>query len=103
MIKVNENYLKLKASYLFTDIARRVSAYQATHPDNKIIKLGIGDVTRPLPQACISAFHSAVDEMASAATFKGYGPEQGYAFLREKIVNMIFPRAIQVLMGMRFS
>ncbi|MBN1625604.1 MAG: LL-diaminopimelate aminotransferase [Deltaproteobacteria bacterium] len=90
MIKINENYLKLRASYLFTDIARRVSAYQEAHPDNKIIKLGIGDVTRPLPRACISAFHSAVDEMASEATFKGYGPEQGYAFLREKIVEFDF-------------
>lgn len=90
MIKINENYLKLRASYLFTDIARRVSAYQETHPDNKIIKLGIGDVTRPLPQACIIAFHSAVDEMSSESTFKGYGPEQGYAFLREKIVKFDF-------------
>lgn len=90
MIKINENYLKLKASYLFIDIARRVSAYQEAHPDNKIIKLGIGDVTRPLPQACISAFHSAVDEMASGDTFKGYGPEQGYAFLREKIAEFEF-------------
>ena len=90
MIKVNENYAKLKASYLFTDIARRVSSYQEANPDNKIIKLGIGDVTRPLPEACLSAFHSAVDEMAETSTFKGYGPEQGYAFLREKIAEFDF-------------
>ncbi len=87
MIKINENYLKLQASYLFTDIARRVLAFQAAHPDKEIIKLGIGDVTHPLPAACIAAFHKAVDEMAEAKTFKGYGPEQGYAFLREKIVE----------------
>ncbi len=90
MIKVNENYAKLKASYLFTDIARRVSSYQEANPDNKIIKLGIGDVTRPLPEACLNAFHSAVDEMAETSTFKGYGPEQGYAFLREKIAEFDF-------------
>ncbi len=97
MIKVNENYAKLKASYLFTDIARRISSYQEANPDNKIIKLGIGDVTRPLPEACLSAFHSAVDEMAETSTFKGYGPEQGYAFLREKIAEFDFgPRGTGV-------
>jgi LL-diaminopimelate aminotransferase len=85
VIKINENYLKLQSSYLFSEIAKRVSAYQKAHPDKKIIKLGIGDVTRPLPAACIEAFHKAVDEMASIDTFRGYGPEQGYAFLREKI------------------
>ena len=85
MIKINENYLKLQSSYLFSEIAKRVSAYQTAHTDKKIIKLGIGDVTRPLPAACIEAFHKAVDEMASIDTFRGYGPEQGYAFLREKI------------------
>ncbi len=85
MIKINENYLKLQSSYLFSEIAKRVSVYQAAHPDRNIIKLGIGDVTRPLPAACIEAFHKAVDEMASIDTFRGYGPEQGYAFLREKI------------------
>jgi LL-diaminopimelate aminotransferase len=85
MIRVNENYLKLQASYLFSEIAKRVTAYQEAHPEKSIIKLGIGDVTRPLPPVCIQAFHQAVDEMAQEATFKGYGPEQGYAFLREKI------------------
>jgi len=85
MIKINENYKKLQASYLFSDIARRVSAFQKENPDMDIIKLGIGDVTRPLPPACIEAFHTAVDEMADIKTFRGYGPEQGYEFLREKI------------------
>lgn len=90
MININENYLKLQASYLFSDIAKRVSAYQAAHPAVEIIKLGIGDVTRALPRACIDAFHRAVDEMADEATFRGYGPEQGYLFLREKIAQHDF-------------
>jgi len=90
VIKINEHYLKLQSSYLFSDIAKRVSAYQAAHPDRKIIKLGIGDVTRPLPEACIEAFHKAVDEMADIETFRGYGPEQGYAFLREIIAREDF-------------
>lgn len=85
MIRINENYLKLKASYLFSDIAKRVTAYTAANPDKPVIRLGIGDVTEPLPQACIEAFHAGVDEMAKRETFKGYGPEQGYAFLREAI------------------
>jgi len=90
MIKINQNYLKLQSSYLFADISRRVAAYQQAHPDREIIKLGIGDVTRPLPPACIAAFHQAVDEMADIATFRGYGPEQGYEFLREKIARHDF-------------
>jgi LL-diaminopimelate aminotransferase len=85
MIRINENYGKLQASYLFSDIARRVSAFQEAHPDRKIIRLGIGDVTRALPRACVEAFHRGVDEMAEDSTFRGYGPEQGYPFLREKI------------------
>lgn len=87
MIKINENYLKLKASYLFADIARRVTAFQHANPEKEIIKLGIGDVTRALPKACIEAFHRAVDEMSSDTTFKGYGPEQGYPFLRKIIAR----------------
>jgi len=90
MITINEHYLKLQASYLFSDIARRVAAFQEKNPDIEIIKLGIGDVTRPLPRACIDAFHRAVDEMASEASFRGYGPEQGYAFLREAIAKHDF-------------
>lgn len=90
MIKINENYLKLQASYLFSQIAKRVSAFQVAHPDKSIIKLGIGDVTRALPPACIEAFHRAVDEMADDRRFRGYGPEQGYDFLREKIAKHDF-------------
>jgi LL-diaminopimelate aminotransferase len=90
MIKINENYLKLQASYLFSDIRKRTDEFQEANPDKDIIKLGIGDVTRPLPQACIEAFHRAVDEMADDATFRGYGPEQGYEFLREKIAKADF-------------
>lgn len=87
MIKINENFQKLQSSYLFSEIAKRVHSYQRTHPDQKIIKLGIGDVTRALPKACIYAFHQAVDEMADDSTFRGYGPEQGYDFLREVIAK----------------
>ncbi|MGD8472163.1 MAG: LL-diaminopimelate aminotransferase [Desulfobacteraceae bacterium] len=90
MIKINENYLKLQASYLFSEIRRRTDEFQKKHPEREIIKLGIGDVTRPLPQACIEAFHRAVDEMADSATFRGYGPEQGYEFLRENIARADF-------------
>lgn len=90
MIKINENYLKLQASYLFSEIGNRVVAYQEAHPEQEIIKLGIGDVTRPLPPACIEAFHQAVDEMRDIDTFRGYGPEKGYSFLREKIAASDF-------------
>ncbi len=90
MIRANENYLKLKSSYLFSDIRKRVETYQKANPDKEIIRLGIGDVTRPLPPACIKAFHEGVDEMAEEASFKGYGPEQGYLFLREKIAREAF-------------
>jgi LL-diaminopimelate aminotransferase len=85
MITINEHYKKLQASYLFSDIAKRVARYQEENPDKSIIKLGIGDVTKPLPDACIDAFHKAVDEMATEEGFRGYGPEQGYAFLREVV------------------
>lgn len=85
MLKINEHYLKLQASYLFSDIAKRVAAFQEANPDKDIIRLGIGDVTKALPPACIAAFHRAVDEMAEDSTFRGYGPEQGYDFLREAI------------------
>jgi LL-diaminopimelate aminotransferase len=90
MIKINENYLKLQASYLFSEIRKRTDEFQEKNPDKNIIKLGIGDVTRPLPRACIEAFHRAVDEMADAETFRGYGPEQGYEFLRENIARVDF-------------
>lgn len=90
MALINENYLKLPGSYLFSEIARRVEAYKAANPEANIIRLGIGDVTKPLPEAVISGLHSAVDEMASEKTFKGYGPEQGYDFLLEKIIEFDF-------------
>ncbi len=90
MITINEHYKKLQASYLFSDIARRVATYQQNHPDRRIIKLGIGDVTKPLPPACIEAFRQAVAEMGKEETFRGYGPEQGYPFLREAIAAQDF-------------
>ena len=87
MALINENYLKLQAGYLFPEIGRRVSEFTAANPDKKIIKMGIGDVTQPLSPAIIKAFHEGVDEMANEATFRGYGPEQGYEFLREAIAK----------------
>ncbi len=90
MIRINEHYLKLQTSYLFSDIAKKVAAYQSENPDQEIIRLGIGDVTRALPPACVAALHAAVDEMARDATFRGYGPEQGYDFLRQKIAQHDF-------------
>ncbi len=97
MIKINENYLKLKAGYLFPEIARRYREFQTANPDVNVIRLGIGDVTLPLPAAVIEAFHKAVDEMASADTFRGYGPEQGYEFLRQAIIkNDYNPRNIEL-------
>lgn len=90
MALINENYQKLAAGYLFPEIGRRVSAYADQHPDKKIIRMGIGDVTRPLVPTVISAFHAAVDEMATGDTFRGYGPEQGYDFLRKAIAENDF-------------
>ena len=90
MIRVNENYLKIQASYLFTEIAHRISAYQSAHPDAKIIRLGIGDVTEPLAPAVIAAMQKAVVDQGDRATFHGYGPEQGYTFLREAIAEHDF-------------
>ncbi|MCF8094012.1 MAG: LL-diaminopimelate aminotransferase [Desulfobacteraceae bacterium] len=87
MIKINEHYKKLQASYLFSDIASRIADFQAANPETEIIRLGIGDATRALPPACIEAMHKAVDEMGRDDTFRGYGPEQGYEFLREKIAQ----------------
>lgn len=87
MAIINENYLKLQAGYLFPEIGRRVNEFIEANPDRKVIKMGIGDVTQPLVPSVIKAFHEGVDEMASAKTFRGYGPEQGYAFLREAIAK----------------
>ncbi len=90
MIRINENFTKLKASYLFSDIAKRVAAFQQANPQKSIIRLGIGDVTEPLPPVCVAALHAGAEELAHRATFKGYGPEQGYAFLRETIAQNDF-------------
>ncbi len=87
MAKVNENYLKLPGSYLFSTIAKKVNAFQEANPDKKVIRLGIGDVTQPLAPAIIEALHSAVDEMGNAETFRGYAPDLGYDFLRNAIVE----------------
>ena len=90
MVLLNENYLKLPGSYLFSDIAKKVEALKASQPDAKIIRLGIGDVTRPLPKACVDALRKAAEETGTAEGFRGYGPEQGYAFLRETVVEHDF-------------
>ena len=93
-MKVNKNYLNLAESYLFSTIARKVNEYTAAHPDKSVLRLGIGDVTLPLAPAVIDAMHKAVDEMANKSTFKGYGPEQGYAFLRESIQGYYARRGV---------
>lgn len=85
MLKVNQNYLKLPGNYLFSDIAKKVAAFKSENPEADLIRLGIGDVTRPLDAAIISAMHGAVDEMATLGGFHGYGPEEGYEFLRDAI------------------
>ena len=97
MALVNEHFLKLPGSYLFSDIAKRVNTFKITHPKQDIIRLGIGDVTRPLAPACVEAMHKAVEEMAHAETFRGYGPEQGYDFLIEAVIkNDYVPRGIHL-------
>ncbi len=87
MVQVNQNYLSLQKNYLFTEIAQRVRAYREAHPDQRVISLGIGDVTKPLVPAVIEALHAAVNDMGESAGFHGYGPEQGYAFLREAVAG----------------
>ena len=84
---INEFFLDLPENYLFSDIAKRVKKYKEENPEADIIRLGIGDVTLPLPKVAIDAMHKAVDEMANADTFRGYGPEQGYEFLRQAIAE----------------
>ena len=97
MVQVNENYLKLKAGYLFPEISKRVKVYTESNVEIDIIKLGIGDVTEPLPKSCIDAMSNALNEMGTKDGFKGYGPEQGYAWLREKIsVNDFISRGCEV-------
>ncbi|MDA1044965.1 MAG: LL-diaminopimelate aminotransferase [Verrucomicrobia bacterium] len=90
MSRINEHYQKLQSSYLFSEIAKRVGAFAQANPDTKLIRLGIGDVTNPLPPAIVAAFHRGVDDMARSESFKGYGPEQGYDFLRNAIAKHDF-------------
>jgi LL-diaminopimelate aminotransferase len=90
MARVNDHYLALKSSYLFSEIAGRIRAFQAAHPEAKLIRLGIGDVTRPLPPSVVEAMHAAVDEMARVETFRGYPPETGWDFLLEAIARHDF-------------
>ena len=92
MFKINENYLELQDSYLFSTIAKKVDEYKRKNPEKEIIKMGIGDVTRPIAPAIIDAMHKAVDEMKNESTFRGYGPEQGYDFLREKIAQFDYKK-----------
>ena len=87
MALINEHFLKLQNNYLFSDIAKKVNSFKVTHPKDKIIRMGIGDVTQPLAPAVIEAMHKAVEEMASKDTFHGYGPEQGYPFLIDAIIK----------------
>ncbi len=90
MIRINEHYQKLQNSYLFAEINQRIQTFQQQHPERELIRLGIGDVTQPLPDACVQAMHKAVDELAESQTFRGYGPEQGYDFLRQAIAEHDF-------------
>lgn len=92
MIKINDNFCQLSPNYLFSEVARKIADYTHAHPDADIIRMGIGDVTRPVCQAAIEAMHRAVDDQRSAATFHGYGPEQGYRFLSEKIAEWDYRR-----------
>ena len=97
MALVNEHFLKLPNNYLFADIAKKVNAFKVMHPKADVISLGIGDVTQPLCSAVIEAMHRATDEMGTTAGFRGYGPEQGYDFLREAILkNDFLPRGIHL-------
>ena len=85
MAHINSNYLNIKESYLFSEVAKRTAKFKESHPDADIIRLGIGDVTRPLAPTVIEALHSGVDDMAKAESFKGYGPEQGYDFIKNSL------------------
>src|SRR5512136_1163390 len=90
MARINDNYLKLKAGYLFPEIGRRVRSFAAANPSARVIRLGIGDVTRPLPPAILAAFHDAVAELGDEKTFVGYGPEQGCEFLIDTLIGKAY-------------
>ncbi|NCC11157.1 MAG: LL-diaminopimelate aminotransferase [Bacteroidia bacterium] len=97
MALVNEHFLKLPGNYLFADIAKKINAFKTAYPQKEVIRMGIGDVTRPLPPVCIEAMHKAVEELAHKESFRGYGPEQGYDFLAEAIIKHDYaPRGIQL-------
>ena len=98
MPKLNENYLNVQDSYLFAEIARRVKVYEENHPDKagSIIRLGIGDVTRPLTKSAVEGLHKAVDEQTVSETFKGYGPEQGYEFARKAVADYYARNGVSV-------
>ena len=95
-MKINANYLKLNESYLFSTIAKKVAAYTQAHPDKKVLRMGIGDVTQPLAPAVVAAMRKAAGEMGEKETFRGYGPEQGYAFLRESIQSYYARRGVSL-------
>ena len=97
MVKINENFKDLKENYLFSTVAKKVSEFQEKNPNKKVIKLGIGDVTRPIPNSCIKAMKRALDEMSNSKTFRGYGPEQGYEFLRKAIVDNEYKNLIMAI------
>ena len=97
MTEINENFLELQESYLFSTVAKKVAKFTEENPSKKVIKLGIGDVTKPIVPACIEALHKAVDEIGTSRGFRGYGPEQGYEFLRNAIVeNDYKPRGVEI-------
>ena len=102
MFKVNDNYQKLPGSYLFSTIAKKVSAFSQANPDKNIIRLGIGDVTQPIAPAIIDAMHKAVDEMGNAATFHGYAPDLSYEFLKVRLQKMIIRQEDAISLRMRF-
>ena len=95
-MKMNKHYNELKASYLFVDIAHKVAAYQEAHPEKEIIRLGIGDVTQPLAKCVVQAMHDAAEEMGTKEGFHGYGPEQGYPFLKQAIQGYYAGRGTQI-------
>ncbi|NLM49841.1 MAG: LL-diaminopimelate aminotransferase, partial [Clostridiaceae bacterium] len=99
MVKLNENYKNVKETYLFSNISKKVSEFQSKNPGTEVIKLGIGDVTLPLPQAVVSALNIAVEEMGQKETFRGYGPYEGYDFLREAIVKYYEKRNVPIKMS----
>ena len=96
MAHINSNYLNIKESYLFSEVAKRTAKFKESHPEADIIRLGIGDVTRPLAPTVIDALHSGVDDMAKSETFKGYGPEQGYDFIKNSLKDYYAEKGVDL-------